>query len=230
MTDLQQYSLPGATRTGYRAVNSKFPPISLFDDVVDADEFDALYELQRRTNPRLLNEAGVIERLPRDEIPFGIPGCSYAVAPFVHLNPAGSRFSDGSYGVLYIAQDINTALAEASHHQSRYWQKVDGLAFDRILLRGLRCTFDEGKVLQAGAMPNVEALLVPDDYTAARAVGKQVRDDGYPGIYYASVRHPGGTCWGLFTPRDVQSIIQTSHYEMIWDGRRIASTSRVSTP
>src|SRR5699024_3432383 len=86
---------------GYRLVNSKFPPIHLFDDVANADEFELLYELQARTNPRLLNEAGCLELIPKKDIPFGIPGCSYAIAPFTHINPNGSRFSAGQYGVLY---------------------------------------------------------------------------------------------------------------------------------
>ena len=43
---------------GYRFIPSKYPPISLFDDVADSDEFEALYELQALTNPRLLNAAG----------------------------------------------------------------------------------------------------------------------------------------------------------------------------
>lgn len=56
-------------------------PISVFDDVAYADEFEALYALQALTNPRLQNEAGNLNFIPTDEIPFGIPGCFYAVAP-----------------------------------------------------------------------------------------------------------------------------------------------------
>lgn len=133
--------LPATTAVGYRLINSKFPPIALFDDVANAGEFEILYQLQARTNPRLLNEAGRIEQLPRNEIPFGISGCSYAVAPFTHINPAGSRFSAGQFGVLYLADAMPTALAEVQHHQQNYWQGVSGLEFERIVLRGLRCEF-----------------------------------------------------------------------------------------
>lgn len=44
----------------------------LFDDVADANEFETLYQLQAKTDPRLLNEAGRIEQLSRNEIPLGI--------------------------------------------------------------------------------------------------------------------------------------------------------------
>ena len=35
-------TLPGERLQAYRLVNSKFPPIALFDDVADADEFEVL--------------------------------------------------------------------------------------------------------------------------------------------------------------------------------------------
>ncbi|MDF2974655.1 MAG: uncharacterized protein K0R61_5105 [Microvirga sp.] len=38
------------------------------------------------------------------------------MAPFTHLNPKGSRFSDGSYGVYYAADRLSTAIAETAHH------------------------------------------------------------------------------------------------------------------
>lgn len=209
------------TFTGYRAVNTAFPPIALFDDVADADEFDVLHALQARTNPRLLNEAGHIELIPRKDIPFGITGCSYATAPFTHVNPAGSRFSDGSHGVLYMANEITTALAEVAHHQQAYWSGVVGLHYDRIVLRGLRCIFTADLVVDACCMPESGAIHAPDDYTASRAAGRMSRAAGDTGIRYESVRRPGNTCWGLFTPSVVRKIVQTNHYEMVWDGRRI---------
>ncbi|NVZ67249.1 RES family NAD+ phosphorylase, partial [Pseudomonas gingeri] len=113
--------LSGERLQAYRLVNSKFPPIAVFDDVADADEFEVLYQVQALTNPRLRNELDQLELIPRDEIPFGIPGCAYATAPFTHVNPAGSRFSDGSFGVLYLAETMETALAEVKHHQNSYW-------------------------------------------------------------------------------------------------------------
>ena len=108
--------LEGESLQAYRLVNSKFPPIALFDDVADAEDFEALYQIQALTNPRLQNEIGRLELIPRDQIPFGIPGCSYATAPFTHVNPAGSRFSNGTFGVLYLADRMDTAIAEVRHH------------------------------------------------------------------------------------------------------------------
>ena len=201
----------------YRLVNSKFPPIDLFDDVADAEEFEILYQLQALANPRLHNETGRLELIPRSEIPFGIPGCSYATAPFTHVNPAGSRFSDGSYGVLYLADSMETALAEVRHHQEQYWSNVEGLNFERFVFRGVSCQFNEAGLLDATSVPMSEPIYDADDYTHSRQFGRLVRQGGFPGLRYHSVRNPGQHCWALLTPKRVLSIIQTAHYEMIWN-------------
>lgn len=73
----------------YRLINSKFPPIALFDDVATVEEFEALYTLQALTNPRLRNEVGDLGLLPVKDIPFRIRGCSYATAPLRMLTPMG---------------------------------------------------------------------------------------------------------------------------------------------
>ena len=48
------------------------------------------------------------------------PGATYLMAPFTHLSPdRPSRFTDGSYGVLYLADRFETALLETMHHHAR---------------------------------------------------------------------------------------------------------------
>ncbi len=219
----------GAPVQAYRLVNSRFPPIALFDDVADADEFDMLYRLQALTNPRLQNEVGALQLIALDQIPFGIVGCSYATAPFTHVNADGSRFSDGSYGVLYLADTVETAIAEVHHHQNRYWAKVAGLNYERFVFRSLVCDFNDAACRDATGLSLQDAIYEPDDYSAANALGAQVRQLGAMGLLYHSVRSPGNHCWALMTPRPVASIIQAGHYEMIWNGG-ITSVNRISNP
>ncbi|KPH01887.1 hypothetical protein AEQ67_03575 [Pseudomonas sp. RIT-PI-q] len=223
----QLAALAGEPLQAYRLVNSKFPPIALFDDVADADEFEDLYQIQALTNPRLKNEVGHLELIPRNEIPFGIPGCSYAIAPFTHVNPAGSRFSDGRYGVLYLADSMETALAEVQHHQNLYWSNVRQLNYERFVFRGLTCTFTETGMKDATSIPMNDPVYDPDDYTHSRRLGKAIRGAGSAGLRYHSVRKQGGYCWALMTPRPVSSIIQAAHYEMIWNGQ-ITSVNKIS--
>jgi hypothetical protein len=223
----QLAELTGEHLQAYRLVNSKFPPIALFDDVADADEFEDLYQIQALTNPRLKNEVGHLELIPRSEIPFGIPGCSYAIAPFTHVNPAGSRFSDGSYGVLYLAGSMETALAEVQHHQNLYWSNVRQLNYERFVFRGLTCTFTEIGMKDAASIPMTDPVYDSEDYSHSRRLGRQVKGAGSVGLRYNSVRKQGSYCWALMTPSPVASIIQAAHYEMIWNGQ-ITSVNKVS--
>lgn len=213
---------PGESLQAYRLVNSKFPPIALFDDVADAEDFEAIYQLQALTNPRLQNELGRLELIPRSDIPFGIPGCSYATAPFTHINPAGSRFSDGSFGVLYLADKMDTAIAEVRHHQGHYWAKVPGLNYERFTFRGLSCSFSDAGMKDATAVPLTDPIYAADDYSHPRRLGHETKRKGCPGLRYNSVRSAGNICWALMTPRPVTAIIQTAHYEMIWSGQIIS--------
>lgn len=212
----------------YRLINSKFPPISLFDDVADASEFESLYALQSLTNPRLKNEIGNLQLIPRTEIPFGIPGCSYATAPFTHVNPEGSRFSDGSFGVLYLADCMETAIAEVQYHQQAYWSNVPELSYERFVFRGLICQFDEMGILDGLVTPPTDAIYSPEDYSAARVLGAAIKAGKGSGIRYHSVRRNGAICWGLMTPLQVSSIHQAAHYEMVWNGT-ITGVSKLST-
>jgi hypothetical protein len=211
-------SLPHRLTRGHRLINSKFPPINLFDDVASAGEFEALYALQSLTNPRLQTQAGNLALLSREEIPFGITGCSYAVAPFTHVNPEGSRFSDGSFGILYLADHLDTAIAEVRYHQQAYWQRVKGLRYDRYVFLGLVAEFNEAGCRDALTLPAEHLLYHPKEYGASRTLGTALRAAGEPGLRYRSVRRPGAICWALLTPRHVASITQSIHLEMIWNG------------
>ncbi|TVP91529.1 MAG: RES domain-containing protein [Pseudomonadaceae bacterium] len=223
----QLEALPADTVRAYRLVHSKFPPIAIFEDVASADEFEQLYALQALTNPRMLSQAGRLELISRSDIPFGIEGCSYATAAFTHVNPEGSRFSDGSFGVLYLGDSMETAIAEVRYHQQAYWSKVPDLRYERFVFRGLTARFDQAGALDALTVPRNDPIYSPDDYSAARVLGREVLGAGATGLRFHSVRQPEGVCWGLFTPRQVKSVVQTAHYEMIWSGE-IAAVHKLS--
>ena len=214
---------------GYRLINSKFPPIYLFDDVASPDEFEDLYAIQSLTNPRLQNEVGNLSLLPLNEIPFGIPGCHYAAASFTHVNPDGSRFSDGSYGIMYIGDTSETALAEVKHHQNIYWSRVPKLRYERFVFRELACTFGVKNGLDATTIPIDNAIYSPDDYSASRLLGAKIKDDRkYSALRYCSVRNSRSVCYALFTPKELTSVIQAKHYEMIWDRSMISAVNIIS--
>ncbi len=212
---------------GCRLINSKLPTIEIFNDVATPDEFQDLYELQALTNPRLVRDVGDLNYITLDEIPWGIPGCHYVAASFTHVHPDGSRFSNGDYGVLYIADTMETAIAEVEYHQGRYFGNVEDLKFDRLVFRGLSCVFTGDVIHDATGLPATHALHHPTDYTASRVLGAELRAGGSEGVQYWSVRNAGAMCWGLFTPKHVQSVVQTAHYEFILRNGKIADKRRI---
>jgi hypothetical protein len=101
----------------WRVIASRYPPINLLERLTpDPAVWDALIALEQLTNSRVRDEVGDIALVPREERVAG-PGASYVMAAaFTHLNPKGSRFSDGSFSVYYAAAALETAIAETMFH------------------------------------------------------------------------------------------------------------------
>jgi len=208
-------------QTAYRLIPSKYPPRSLFDDVANHDEFEILYAIQELTNPRIRNEVGNLNRVPVSERPYGIRGCNYALGPFVHLNPTGSRFSNGNFGVYYAAEDIQTAIAETRYHQQCYFSAVEGLKFDRLSMRCLKTQFSANLRDIRSDVYRENDWYLKDNYSAAQQLGASVKQNNDSGIVYYSVRANNKICYALFSPLVIKDVIQTTHYEYIWDGEKI---------
>ncbi len=208
-------------QTAYRLIPSKYPPKSLFDDVANHEEFEILFAIQELTNPRIRNEVGNLNRVPAEERPYGIRGCNYALGPFVHLNPAGSRFSNGDFGVYYAAEDVQTAIAETRHHQQNYFSGIVGLKFDRLSMRCLKTQFTASlRDIRGDAFKENECYN-KDNYSVSQQLGAALKVNNESGIAYTSVRVAVKTCYALFSPNVIKDIIQTTHYEYIWDGEKI---------
>jgi hypothetical protein len=207
-------------RPSYRLVPSRFPPIGLFERVAAPGDLEAVFAIESLTNERLREEAGQIHLVPPEDRISG-PGSSAIMAAFTHLNPEGSRFSDGSYGVYYAARKLDTAVAETAYHRARFLARtreapmeidmrcyLSSIAAEMVDIRG-----------EQGARPQ---LYDPDAYAASQRFGREARAAGANGIVYDSVRHPGGQCIAVFKPRVMAPAIQGPHLCYVWDGERIA--------
>lgn len=208
-------------KPAWRIIPSRFPPIQLFERVADPADLDAVIALESLTNPRLRDEVGEIQLVPPDERVSG-PGSSVVMAAFTHLNPEGSRFSDGSYGVFYAAKQLATAIAETRHHRERFMRatKQAGQQLDmRVYLVDVVGRMHDLRGQQA-TNPGVYDR---DSYAASQALARALRDQGSSGIAYDSVRHPGGQCVAVFRPRLLSSCRQERHLCYVWDGQAITN-------
>ena len=205
-----------------RLVPSRFPPVSLYEHVADPADLAVVYAVEALGNPRLRDEAGELSLVPADQRISG-PGTSPIMAAFTHLNPAGSRFSDGSWGVYYAADALPTAVAELSHHRALFLARTQEAAID-VDLRCYRTTVQADLHDLRGRHRGAHAPLYhPDSYAASQAFARRLRGQGVAGIAYDSVRWPAGQCVALFTPRAlVPPARQAEHVTLRWNGQRIS--------
>lgn len=201
----------------YRIIPSRFPPVQLFETVADPRDLDAVFALEALTNPRLRQETGALELVPMADRIAG-PGSTAIMAAFTHVNPAGGRFSDATFGVYYCARELETAIAETVHHLVRRLGETREPPQDldmRVVQAELRATL---VTLDAA---DHAPLLHPDHYAESQAFARRMRAEGAEGIHYPSVRHASGRCAAVFRPRLLSPCIQTRHLGYPWDGRTI---------
>jgi hypothetical protein len=208
----------------WRIVPSRFPPRGVFDRVAAPEDLEALFAIESLTNARLRQELGQLDLVPRERRVSG-PGTQPVMAAFTHLNPDGSRFSDGSYGVFYAARALDTAVAETMHHRAKFMAATNEPAM-KLEMRCYRTAVD-GRLhdLRKGWT----TMLQPDDYAAPQALARELRAAGSDGVVYPSVRHAGGECVGLFFPDLLKPCVQAQHLIYSWDGRRIQADYAVAT-
>jgi hypothetical protein len=206
-----------AWQPAYRIVPSRFPTIDIFERIADPADWDALIESEVATNPRVREEIGELDLVPLGDRVAG-PGSTVIMAAFTHLNPEGSRFTNGTYGVFYAARERQTAIDETVYHREIF---LRGTAFRPLDLDMRVYAVDvagEFHDLRAAELPDIYA---PDGYGAAQALALRLRDGGSNGIVYRSVRHAGGQCVAVFRPRLLSSCRIDRHITYRWDGTRI---------
>lgn len=205
----------------HRIVSSRFPPVGLWDRIADPADFEALAALEGLTNPRLRESLGQLALIPPQRRIAG-PGTTPVMAAFTHLDPAGSRFSDGRYGVFYAARAIQTAIEETRYHRERFLASTQEAPIELTL----RCYAMDIRSDLHDLRGGYREAHDPDDYGASRALGRTLREAGSNGVVYDSVRHAGGECVGVFWPDQVGPCRQTHHLGYWWDGRRISHVVR----
>lgn len=203
----------------HRLIASRYPTVALYDAIADPADLEVVFAVEALTNARLRNELGQLQLVPPGERISGA-GSTPIMAAFTHLNPEGSRFSDGSYGVYYAAQDLDTAIAEVSHHRALFLARTREPAIDidlRLITAPLEARLHDLRGLRRSA----PQLYDPVHYGAAQALGQQLRAAGSWGVVYHSVRQRGGQCAGVFRPKALKPVREAAHIALHWDGQRI---------
>ncbi len=202
----------------YRIIPSKYPTINFFEDLVEPELMDTLFELEAMTNDRLRNQVGDIQLVKPEDRLCG-PGSTPVMAAFTHISEdKKSRFSDGSYGVYYAGNTLETAICETSHHMAQFlaYTQEAPAEFDMRVYIGelqrplydIRDGFDE--------------LHSPTDWSGGQQFGLLARQAAAWGLLYNSVRNSGGECIAVFRPPAITIPRQGPHLSYVWDGEKVA--------
>jgi hypothetical protein len=183
---------------------------SLADNAEERDALTVLIARARKTSP--------------DETIKG-----YIMRPFEF--PNASRFSDGSFGVLYAGNSVTTAVREAAHHLTRIFADGNAPKQDtrkKKLALDIAGNVDDVRVAtDAGVASN---LYSPDDYRASQKFGREQHANHVPGLHFDSVRNArGGHCVGAFTPDLVKHATIAGDVALVWDGKRFTEEHDIST-
>lgn len=204
-----------------RIIRSIYPPIDLFEDIADPADWPLLISAEQKTNPRIMENIGNLDLVPEDRR-VGGNGATYLMAPFTHVSTdRKSRFSDGTFGVLYAGNIFEVALLETVHHHARFMARTKEAPGWTSQFREIVLNIDARLHNLREQNSDYAAALHPDDYASSQALATQLRGGGSNGITYPSIRREGGQCAALFYPDLASDAIQGRHLDYHWDGQRV---------
>lgn len=204
----------------YRMINSSFPPITLFEDLLDPSELETAYMLEGLTNDRLVEEAGVLSRVrPEDRV--SGPGSTPIMAAFTHIGKI-SRFTNGTYGVYYAADSQAAAIAETKYHQEKFLAATNEPDIELTMRTYVNQVLKPMHDIRVD-YPHLHDAN-PAGYGPAQAFAMQLREKLSWGLLYNSVRLNGHECVAAFRPPAMSIPTQGTHVRYVWD----SSTQQIS--
>lgn len=207
----------------HRLIATRFPTVGLYDQLAAPEDLYVVFAIEALTNPRVRQELGQLSLVPPGDRVTG-PGATLIMAAFTHLNPLGSRFSDGSWGVYYAADSLVTAVAELSHHRGVFLARTKEEPID-IDLRWIQADLKAELHDLRGLAAQMPAVVDPLRYGASQDFARGLRAQGSLGIVYDSVRQrhdPPGQCVAVFKPRVLAKARAVGHIGLHWDGKKIS--------
>jgi hypothetical protein len=134
-----------------------------------------------------------------------------------------SRFSDGSYGVWYGSDTVETTVYESAYHWYRWLLSDAGFEREAVVAErkvyAVTCAAALLDFRQAtGDYPD---LLHATDYAFPQMVGSRIHREGHPGLLIQSVRSPEGENVAIFNPTVLSSPRFDCQLNYRLDGDRI---------
>ncbi len=162
---------------------------NLYDDLTDnEDGWQAAIDLEKSTKPHTFESSQPIIDRPFEEARY-YEAIGY---PFDHWTK--TRYSDGSFGVWYGADTLETSIYETVYHwhkgflEDTNWQGREGIISERSVYE---VRVDAALLAFIEKTAEFPALIDPHSYHQTQQVGARIHHDGHPGLITHSVRCEG---------------------------------------
>ena len=167
----------------FRNIVSRRKSENLFDDLTgeDTDLHDIAVQAEMRV---------------KKDLPWGIisRGFHYSTSiehPFLTEPYIASRYSDGSFPVLYGSMDLETTICETAYHMAKFESQSEGI--DEIIVRDRAVYLIHGRAVLIDLTNKRSAFsqLLANEYSFTQPIGKRLSSEGHPGIMAPSARCEG---------------------------------------
>lgn len=196
---------------GYRLIPSRFPPVSVYRDLVTPDQVETLVEVENKTNPRLRLQDRLMARREGSKLDSAMLQ-NWNLAPFTYENPEGTTFFAPERSCLELADTPQTALVVSIARRARFLSRTKEAATG-LDMRMLKTPVD-GRFID---LRQVSAELPQEQRWS---LGDSVPVD-VDGILFRPVERPTATAIAVLKGQVLGRSIQTTHYRFEWNGLRI---------
>ncbi len=159
----------------------------------------------------LLDKRRAIEHAIRQDIKFSLD---------VSRGTFGvSRYSDGTWPVLYTATEDSTSIHEVAYHARREWlgAMVHGRPPSSYRLSKKLLYVLEIKLASQQVHSSFDARFISSDYTYCHGIAASARAAGYGSVKVPSARKHHGTCVPVFDRSAVKAKASMSaHFTIRW--------------
>lgn len=204
-----------------RLVPARYRAVECFERILDPEAAAPSELLARLSNLTASAGPGDLDLLDPGKILFG-PGAGWINSSFI--TPRPGRFSSFQRGAFYLADELTTSLAEVRTHIEQTYRREGVTAALELEYRALLVRM-EGRFADIRAKVKARApwsaIYAPDSWTAAQTLGNRLRDAGYPGLVYGSLRNPGGACAAVFDPNTLRACRHDTYLTFRWNGQEV---------
>jgi len=191
----------------YRNIVSLRSQEDIYDDLsADPNDWQQAIAMELQTQP-----ATYISKTPIIHRPFEEAVWEEAIG-FPFREWSRSRYSDGSFGVWYGSDTLETTIHETVHHWRNRLLADAGFNEAGIIIERrihlVRC--DAALIDLRDTVTQHPMLVSPNDYTVTQQVGGRLHKEGHPGLVTASARYAGDV-YAVFNP-DVLSNPRSNCY------------------